>query len=88
MPPETTRNPSDGKAVRQRLRVRDHLLLIVDELRLHGFEEADRFGGDDVHQRSALRAGKTVLSMSLPYFSRARIMPGRADRAASCASWR
>ena len=36
------------------LGVLDHLLLVSLELRLQGFFEADRFGGDDVLQRATL----------------------------------
>src|SRR6185437_17093549 len=42
----------------ERLRVGDDLLLVGAKLRLHGFLQADGFGGDDVHQRAALNAGE------------------------------
>ena len=85
MPPETTRKPAAATACGQRLRVRDHLLLIVHELRLHRFEEADGLGRDHVHQRAALHAREdTFLSIAAPYFSRARIRPERGPRSVLC----
>src|SRR5205814_3394353 len=38
----------------ERLRVYDHLPLVIAELRLEGFVKANGLGGDDVHERSSL----------------------------------
>ncbi len=48
---------SDQRA-REPLRVGHDLLLVGDERRLRRLFEADRLGRDDVHQRTALHAGK------------------------------
>ena len=61
MPPETTRKPAAIRVSRQGARIGQHLLLVIDELRLHGLQEAHRLGGHDVHQRTALDAGEDVL---------------------------
>ena len=50
-----------GQRGGQRLRVVDHLLLIRLERGLKRLLEGDRLGGDDVHQRAALRAGEDGL---------------------------
>ena len=42
----------------ERLRVRDHLRLVGDELGEQGFGERDRLGRDDVHERATLHAGE------------------------------
>ncbi len=41
-----------------RARIRKNLLLVYGELRLQSFEKRDRFRGNHVHQRSALRPGE------------------------------
>ena len=61
VPPETTRKPASIRLCGQRARVGHHLLLVLHELRLHGFQEAHRLGGDHVHQRPALHAGEDGL---------------------------
>ena len=40
--------------LRQGARVGHYLFLVLDELRLHGFEKAHRLGGDDMNQRPTL----------------------------------
>ena len=52
--------PESGcrQRARQCLRIRHNLALVLGEARLGGFLQAHRFGGDDVHQRSALNAWK------------------------------
>src|SRR5207253_2915362 len=46
------------ETVGQRLGVGDYRLRISLELRLQRLAEGNRLGGDDVHQRSALKSGK------------------------------
>ena len=46
------------QALRQGARVGHHLLLVLHESRLHGFQETHRLGCHHVHQRSALHSGK------------------------------
>ena len=55
------RKPCVHQALRQGARVGHHLLLVLHEFRLHGFQEADRLGRHHVHQRSALHAGEDRL---------------------------
>ena len=45
----------------ERFRVGGDLLLIFAEGRLHGFFQANRFGGDGVNERATLRAGESEL---------------------------
>src|SRR5439155_3096815 len=47
-----------GDAGGERFRVHHDLALIIAELRLQRFVETNRFGGDHVHQRTALDTGK------------------------------
>src|SRR4051794_36493284 len=42
----------------ERFRVIDNLATVLFELGPHRFGEADRLAGDDVHERTALDAGK------------------------------
>ena len=58
MPPEMTRKPSASKRVGQHFCIGHDLLGIFAEAGLHGFQEADCFGRDDVHEWTALHAGK------------------------------
>ena len=88
VPPETTRKPASTRLCGQGARVRHHLLLIVDELRLHRLQEADRLGRHDVHQRTALRAREDGLVDVLAVLFAAPESCRRAVRAASCAWWR
>ena len=81
VPPETRRKPASRHARGQRGGVGQHALLIVDEFRLHGLQEADRLGGDDVHQRPALHAGEDrTCRWPAAYCSRQRMMPARGPR--------
>ena len=64
------------------VRVQDDLLLILAELRLKGFLEADGLGGDDVHQRPALDTGENDLVELL------RILRLGEDRAAAWSAQR
>ena len=57
----TARDDGDAalhKRGRHGASVGDDLLLVGREFRLLRFEKADRLGGDGVHQRAALAAGK------------------------------
>ena len=56
MPPETIFTPRADERAGHGAGVGDDLSLVVLELGLQGLEERDRLGGDDVHQRPALRA--------------------------------
>ena len=81
----------DAEAVRserrgERLRVLHDLALIILELGLHRFEEADGLGGDDVHERAALDAGQHPRVDVLRVFRLAQDQTRRAGRATSCAS--
>ena len=71
----------------QNLGVGDDLPCILSELRLHGFQEADRLGGDDVNQRAALHSREDDLvdgSARIPACSGSF---RHEVRAASCAWW-
>ena len=59
--------------------VGDHLLLVTHKFRARRFLEAHRLGGDDVHQRAALAAGKTA---ELNFFS-SSLVGARQDKAAA-----
>ena len=72
------------QARRHEPRVREHLPLIGGERRLERFLERDGFGGDDVHQRAALRAGEHGRVDAL----RQRRTPRREDHAAARAAQR
>ena len=50
-----------GECLGQRLRVHADGVLIGLEFGLHGFVQAYGLRGDDVHQRTALRAGEDAL---------------------------
>ena len=59
----------------------DYLFLIGLEFRLQRLAEAYGLGGDDVHERTALRAGEDGLVDCLcELFARTRIMPPRGPR--------
>ena len=60
MPPETTRAPSAGKRVGHDRGVLDGPSLVGAEGLLGSELEGHGLAGDDLHQRSALRAGKDV----------------------------
>jgi hypothetical protein len=73
-----------GQTGGQRFRVDHNLALIIAELRLERFVETNRFGGNDVHERSALNAGKTVASICFANFSWHMTMPPRGPRRLLC----
>src|SRR5580704_15940734 len=50
-----------GDGTGERFRVSGDLLLIFAEGRLHGFFQANRFGGESVNERAAVRAGESEL---------------------------
>ena len=50
--------PPLHERARHGLGVSDHLLLIIDELRIHGLFKSHGLGRNHVHQRPALGAGK------------------------------
>ena len=58
VPPETMRKPLRRQRLGQDLRRWPRSVRVILEARLQRLLEADRLGGDDVHQRSALDAGE------------------------------
>ena len=72
MPPETRRYPAALQRFGQRLGVGHNLRGIFVELRAQRLSECHSLGGDNMHQRAALLAGKYRLVDRLRQFLRAR----------------